>query len=209
MPVLRPLAWYFCPRESSTPTHSSMLLIFIFLSTLLSALFSICESRQPLCDPRTKPPTEPSFQDCQNFLEVLSIRAQQEPPGTFKYYGRNIGSCDECVELPTIIFFKGRRCAALIDVFDKQKRDISIFDLRDLRKALGQLVSQCWLGKRQNGVGFPGDMTAWAGFIRAPGSRSTISRRDRAIMQNRTEDWEKRNISVLDLSEGWTEQMAG
>ena len=153
------------------------------------------------CDPRTEPPIRPSFQDCQTFLWDLSIKSHTEPQGTFKWYGRNLGPCDDCVELPTLVYFKDGRCAAVIDVDDKDRQDFSVFDLKDLWQALSGMVEACWLRKRQNGRSYPGSQTAWAGLVEGVGTKPGLLSKASLVQGNRS-------LNMLDLSEQGTKSVA-
>ena len=145
------------------------------------------------CDSRTKPPIRPSFQDCQGFLWDLSIKSHAEPRGAFKWYGRNIGPCDDCVELPTLVYFKDRRCAAVIDVDNKDRREFSVFDLNELWQALSGVVEVYWLRERQNGIGYPGSQTAWAGLAEGIDTKLGLLTKASLVQENRT-------LNILDLS---------
>ena len=153
------------------------------------------------CDPRTAPPIRPSFQDCHEFLWDLSIKSHTEPQGAFKWYGRNIGPCDDCVELPTLVYFKDRRCAAVIDVDDKDRQDFSVFDLKDLWQALSGMVEDCWLRKRRNGRSYPGSQTAWAGLVEGFGTEPGLLTKASLVQGNRS-------LTMLDLSEQGTKSVA-
>ena len=138
-----------------------------------SSLSTRKDARQRIeCDPRTKRPTNPSFNDCEEFLEHLSIKSHNGPSGAYKWYGRNIGMCDECVKLPTVIHFGNLKCAALIEVDDGNEKEIDIFDLRDLWLALSNVIGFCWLRERHNGRGYPSSHKTWEAFVRGVGVRS-------------------------------------
>lgn len=184
-----------------------------FSVLLLSTLFNFCVSYAPRikCDTHTKPPKVPSVKDCEKFLWELSIKAQAEPKGAYKYYARDIDPCKECVKLPTIIHFGALRCATVIDVDDGQEAELSIFGLTDLYAALSQVVGTCWLRQMHNGVGYPAAMAAWAGLIKRSNLRlgssgnETMDLEDGtdALMRNEVERWGNRTVSVIDLSAGW------
>lgn len=144
------------------------------------------------CDPRTKRPTNPSLNDCEDFLELLNIKSHEELSGAFKRYGRDIGMCDKCVKLPAIIHFGKTKCAALIDVDDKNAKGVDLFDFRELYQALSDVIGLCWLQKKQNGRGYPGFYTAWALLIRGVGVQSGRFREGSLKRGNRT-------MSVIDL----------
>ena len=144
------------------------------------------------CDTRTKPPTRPSFQDCQGFLWDLSVKSHQEPAGAFKWYGYELGPCDDCVELPTLVIFRNRRCAGLIDSDDKNHQDFSVFDLKELWQALSGVVGVCWLGEKHNGIGYPGSQIAWAGLVENIWMNSEILTKESLVHGNRT-------LNILDL----------
>ena len=147
------------------------------------------------CDPRTKRPTIPSLNDCEDFLSLLNIRAH-EAAGAYSWYGRNIGTCDDCVKLPAIIYFGKSKCAALIDVDDQAAEGVDYFTLKMLYRALSDVILECWLQEKQNGRGYPGLITAWAGLIRGVGVQSGRFTEGSLKRGNRT-------ISVIDLdSEG-------
>lgn len=190
-------------------TRFSAYLSFVALSNLLTFCASVPPTHhslrlQPIikCDARTKPPTNPSFQDCQDFLWDLSIKAHKEPPGAYKWYSRIIEPCSQCVELPTIIHFGNQKCAAIIDSEEKHEKEASIFGLRDLWQALSDVVSVCWLREKHNGIGFPDRQTAWAGFIRGPYPRLSFSSTDFAALGSGT-------VRIIDLSEGWPKTIGG
>lgn len=125
------------------------------------------DSRQRVeCDLRTKRPTIPSFNDCEDFLELLSIKSHKEPSGAYSWYGRTIGMCEECIRLPTIVHYGNLKCAALIDVDDKNEKEIDLFGLRDLWLALNGVIGFCWLQERHNGRRYPGSNVAWKAFVR-------------------------------------------
>ncbi len=170
---------------------------------LLSTFLVLCASLAPRCDARTKPPSNPSFQECQDFLWSLSDKAHKEPTAAYKWYGRRLEPCDECVKLPTIVHFGRQKCAALIDIDDEHEDEISIFDLRDLWQALSDVVSVCWLGQRHNGLGFPGGHLAWAGFIKGITLGAEVMGIEMLRLGNGTERRGGRRVSVLDLSKGW------
>ena len=157
------------------------------------SLFIPCQHCRIQCDARTQRPLKPSFQDCQDFLWALSVKSHQEPIGAFKWYGRNLGPCDDCVQLPTLVSFEGQRCAAVIDVDDKDRRDFSVFDLRELWQALSDVVKVCWLSEKHNGRGYPGSQTAWAGFVDVGGAKSETLTKASSVRGNRT-------LNILDLS---------
>ncbi|KAL8827692.1 MAG: hypothetical protein Q9170_006909 [Blastenia crenularia] len=167
--------------QSRSKTPITLLVILFF------GLVTICSSTPPQCDARTKPPTNPSFYNCQEFLEILSIEASREPRGAYKYYGRHLEPCQLCVKLPVIIHYGTINCAAIIDVDDEHEKDLSIFGIIDLRQALADVVGVCWLGKRCNGRGFPAGMPAWAGFTRGVGPSLDIARKERTVLANWTE----------------------
>jgi len=180
------------------------------ISTLLflSTFFVLCASRTPKCDARTRPPTDPSFKDCQDFLWSLAIKAHREPTAAYRWYGRRLDPCDECVKLPTIIHHGRQKCAALIDVDDKHEDEVSIFGLRELWQALSDVVAVCWLGERHNGLGYPGGQ-AWAGFFKGTSLGSEVLGIEMVSLGNGTERRGGRRMSVLDLSEGWPHERAG
>ncbi|KAL8684156.1 MAG: hypothetical protein Q9224_006562, partial [Gallowayella concinna] len=99
-------------------------IFFMFATAHPASPHPIHHSARIKCDPRTTRPMDPAFQDCDLFLGALSVKAHGEPPGAFRYYGRNIGSCPLCVNLPVILHFGAiGECAALIDVDDKHAMD--------------------------------------------------------------------------------------
>ncbi|KAL8947959.1 MAG: hypothetical protein Q9222_005806 [Ikaeria aurantiellina] len=176
--------------------------IFFLISVLLTICTSKPISTPPLrnapriqCDSRTKRPIRPSLNNCETFLENLSILSHKEKPGTFKYYGRNIGPCAQCVQLPTIIHIGKSKCAAVIDVDDKDAKDFSVFDTHDLWQALHAVIGVCWLGKKQDGRGFPNSQTAWAGFNEGIRSETGGILRKLPGYGNET-------MSLVDLDEG-------
>ncbi|KAL8705553.1 MAG: hypothetical protein Q9201_001331 [Fulgogasparrea decipioides] len=187
--------------------RSTILPILLLLSTLLSC----CLSRPPECDARTRPPRRPSLISCDNLLWTLRNKADQEPPGAYKWYGRHLDPCDQCVELPAVIHFGRQQCAIVIDVDDEHEDDPSIFGLRDLWEALHDVIRVCWVQEFHNGRGYPGGQAAWAGFVRGMGQGSGVLWNDTAVLgaeaeglwKNETERWGDRTMNVLDLSEGW------
>ncbi|KAL8721899.1 MAG: hypothetical protein Q9181_007610 [Wetmoreana brouardii] len=184
---------------------------------LFSTLFSFCTSRPPECDARTRPPRSPSLLSCENVLWTLRQKAQQEPPGAYKWYGRHLDPCDQCVQLPTIIHFGRKRCAIAIDVDDEHDDEPSIFDLGDLWEALRDVIQVCWMRENHNGRGYPGGQVAWAGFVKGPTQGAGVLWNDTAVLgdeakalwKNETEHWGNRTMSVLDLSEGWPDNAVG
>lgn len=168
----------------------------LFVTLHLTYLLAPCAARSPQCDPRTKPPTKPSFQDCQTFLWNLAERSHKDPHA-YKWYGSRIEPCAECVKLPTIIHWKNFRSAALIDVDDEDEQDIGIFGYHDLWKALSDIVGDCWLKERHNGRGYPSASNVWAALIRGVSSQpgATVKRFEG------TNDWGNRTLNVLDLEE--------
>ncbi|KAL8829160.1 MAG: hypothetical protein Q9191_002173, partial [Dirinaria sp. TL-2023a] len=187
-----------------------LLTLFLLLSTVLT--LSTSYPPRIKCDTRSKPPKDPSFQDCSEFLWELSIKAHAEPQGSYKWYGREIDACTECVKLPTIIHIGTLKCATVIDVDDARETDLSIFGLTDLNAALSDVIGTCWLRQMHNGVGYPGAQAAWAGLIkgftglRLGGSvNDTLELEDGAdaLLRNEMERWRNRTVSVIDLSAGW------
>ncbi|KAL8860179.1 MAG: hypothetical protein Q9178_003443 [Gyalolechia marmorata] len=124
--------------------------------------------------------------------------AKQEPPHAYKFYGRNIGTCSECTDLPFKLLFGQSRCAVLIDVNDADEKALSIFGLRELHNALQGVLEECWLNrdpaKRLNGRGYPGSMPAWAAFVKGDSHR--LGDPEAMMLGNRT-------LNVIDLSQGW------
>lgn len=172
----------------------------ILLFCLLSTLFTLGLARLPECDARTKPPKDPPVIACNDFLEYLSMKAHSQPRGEYRWYGRNIGPCNECVKLPTIIHHSGLGCATLVDVDDEKEDVPSIFGLSDLRQALSDVLGICWLTKKRNGRGYPGGQAAWAAFTQGVTPKLEIPWKD--IVTSRTMRQERaiRNVSVIDLS---------
>ena len=158
------------------------------------SLFLPAQHGRISCDARTKPPVEPSFQDCHDFLWDLSIKSHEEPQGAFRWYGRNLGPCVDCVKLPTIIHNRKQKCAALIDVDDKDSLEFSVFDLKELWRALSDMVGVCWLREKHNGRGYPGSQTAWAALVRGIGTRSGVLTQGSMAHGNKT-------FGIIDLSE--------
>ncbi|KAL8778232.1 MAG: hypothetical protein Q9213_007511, partial [Squamulea squamosa] len=131
----------------------------------------------------------------------LATRAQKQPRGEFRYYGRNIGDCDLCVNLPVIMHISrsgGYECAALIDVDEEHATTFSVFDFRDLWRALSELLRVCWLGEMHNGKGYPGSQTAWTTFVKGRG----WVKGGYGTEGNRT-------VGVVDLGYGWLADAAG
>jgi len=170
---------------------------------LLSTILLLCASRTPKCDARTRPPTDPSFQDCQDLLWSLSIKAHREPTAAYRWYGRRLDPCDECVKLPTIVHFGRQKCAALIDVDDKHDDEVSIFGLRELWQASSDVVAVCWLGQRHNGLGYPGGHMAWAGFVKGTSLASEVLGIEMVRLGDGTKRRGGRRVTILDLGEGW------
>ncbi|KAL8730980.1 MAG: hypothetical protein Q9181_004475 [Wetmoreana brouardii] len=167
-----------------------MLTTFLLLSTFIIR----CASRSPQCDSHTRAPRNPSVGDCQSFLRSLSIKAQE--PGTiYKWFGRNIEPCDQCVQLPTIIQYGRFKCAALIDVDDEHETDVAIFDLGDVHQALLDLINVCWLAKGFNGRGYPGGQVVWAAFVEGIHPKLGIVGNGMKEM----ETWTNRTVSILNL----------
>ncbi|KAI4232882.1 MAG: hypothetical protein LQ349_004734 [Xanthoria aureola] len=161
------------------PAQPTIPILLLLILATLSTTANLRPTPYPLsrpprvqCDPRTKPPTTPSPQDCATFLSHLLNTARREPPGAYKYYARHIGTCAECVDLPAVLCFgRASRCAAVVDVDDDDGEDetaLSIFGLTDLWEALEGVVQRCWLKgdvrKRCNGRGYPANFPAWAGL---------------------------------------------
>ncbi|KAI4175129.1 MAG: hypothetical protein LQ343_001890 [Gyalolechia ehrenbergii] len=174
--------------------YSTTLLLF------LSALFTLCASRLPECDARTKPPKNPSFSECGAFLEYLSIKAHSQPPGEYRWYGRKIEACTECVKLPSIIHHGRVKCAAIVDVDDEHEDDLSIFGLSDLRQALADVMGICWLAMKHNGRGYPGSQAAWAAFTQGVNPRLRLAWKGITTLGYMSQDKEDKNVSVIDLS---------
>ena len=184
-------------------THLGELLIPLLLASLAycaaiptssqPSLFLPRQNSRIRCDKRTKPPTMPSFQDCQGFLWDLSVKSHQEPRGAFKWYGHQLGPCENCVELPTLVRFQGRQCAGFIDSDDMDHRDFSVFDLTELWQALSGVVGVCWLEEKHNGIGYPGSQTAWACLVENIWTNSEILAKGSLVHGNRT-------LNILDLS---------
>lgn len=164
----------------------------LLISFLFLCLASIALSREPECDGTERPRT-PTLRDSQEFLLSLYKRAIAETPGAYRWYGRRLEPCPECVSLPAIIYSGRRRCAALIDVDDEHEDDVSIFGLIDLWEALGEVVSVCWLSKRQDGRGYPSGQSAFARLIKSP-QEVAISKRIENAIGNRT-------VNMIDLDE--------
>lgn len=183
-------------------------LLAIFFFTALFIHFSVTTAISPSralgwpalieCDLGTKPPRDPTYHECLAFTIRLHLMAMREPPEAYKFYGRNIGTCSECVDLPFKLLFGQSRCAVLIDINDADEKELSIFGLRELHGALQGVLEQCWLNrnpaKRFNGRGYPGNMPAWAAFVKGdthrPGDQEAMT------LGNRT-------LKVIDLSQGW------
>lgn len=150
------------------------------------------------CDPRTKPPTDPTYHECLAFTSRLYLMVKTEPPEAYKYYGRNIGTCSECTDLPFKLLFGQSKCAVLIDIDDADEKELSIFGLRELHGALQGVLEECWLNrnpaKRFNGRGYPGNMPAWAAFVK--GDTHRLRHQEATMLGNRT-------LKVVDLSQGW------
>ena len=150
------------------------------------------------CDPSTKPPRDPTYYECLAFTIRLHQIAKREPPHAYKWYGRNIGTCTECTDLPFKLLLGQSRCAVLIDIDDADEKEVSIFGLRELHGALQGVLEECWLNRiparRCNGRGYPGNMPAWAAFVKGdihrPGDQEAMT------LGNRT-------LKVIDLSQGW------
>ncbi|KAL8798472.1 MAG: hypothetical protein Q9182_006626 [Xanthomendoza sp. 2 TL-2023] len=170
------------PRLPSPP--------FLLISISISILLTLTTPAPPpprihnpariQCDPSTPRPTTPSLHTCDLFLALLSQKAHQEPPGAFKYYGRHMGSCPLCVNLPVIMHFGGNReCAALIAVDEEDAGEFSVFGLMDLWRALRDVVGVCWVGEGRNGRGYPGGMTAWAGFVNGGNGTRGVEKKSR------------------------------
>lgn len=100
--------------------------------------------------------------------------------------------------LPAIVHIGRHACAAVIDVDDKDEKDFSVFDMKDLWQALSDVVGICWLGEKHNGRGYPGSQTAWTGFVRGVGSGTAVSLMETMMLGNRT-------VTILDLSKGRNE----
>ena len=176
----------------------AFLLLFISTSVCISPQhpdpsFTLLNDIHPFieCDPRTKRPTIPSLNDCEDFLSLLNIRAH-EAAGAYSWYGRNIGTCDDCVKLPAIIHFGKSKCAVLIDVDEKAAEWVDYFNLKMLYRALSDVILSCWLKEKQNGRGYPGLLTVWAVFIRGVELQSGRFTEGSLKPGNRT-------ISVIDL----------
>lgn len=181
--------------------HQFMPLSTIFLLCLISTLFTLGVSRPPECDARTKPPKDPPVIACNDFLEYLSIKAHRQPRGEYRWYGRKLEPCDQCVKLPTIIHHGDLRCATLIDVDDENEDVPSIFGLSDLRQALSDVLGFCWLVKKRNGRGYPGGQAAWAAFtagVRPP--RLEITWKDLVASRSMEQERERRNVTIIDIS---------
>ncbi|KAL8779175.1 MAG: hypothetical protein Q9213_007061 [Squamulea squamosa] len=181
------------------------LLFALFASSAFPSPLSLFQSQEPRirCVPGTKPPTNPSYQSCMAFMWKLSERSNQEPTGAYKWYGRDIGRCSECEDLPAIVHFGAGRCAALIDVDDNHEKDYSIFGLRDLWEALNGVIKECWLNpdpkKKLDGKGYPVKFPAWAIFTKGTSHLQV----DKIInLGNRT-------MNVLDLSKWWLDNISG
>lgn len=86
---------------------------------------------------------------------------------------------------------------------DQHENEVSIFGLRELWQALGDVLDVCWLGQRRNGQGFPGGQMAWARLVDS--SSSSLSSKMLEIemlrLGNGTKSREDRRVSVLDLGE--------
>ena len=202
---------FFCSGSPLRPVmqiHLGGILLNLFLLTSLvcsaahpnishSSLFLPCQKCRIQCDGRTERPNDLFFQDCQKFLWDLSLKSHEEIQGSFKWYGRNLGPCEDCVNLPTIVHFGKQRCAGLIDVDDKFKWDFSVFDLKELWQALSDVIRVCWLGEKHNGRGYPGSQTAWAGFVKGVGTNSKAISKGSLVRGNRT-------VTILDLSGEFT-----
>ena len=163
---------------------------------IITSLLHKCFARSPQCDPRSNPPTKPSFQDCEAFLWNLSKLSHQDR-GAYKWYGRQLDPCKECVKLPTIIHWKNFRCAAIVDVDDADEEEIVVFGLTDLWRALSDVVGFCWLREQHNGRGYPSGSAVWAALIRGLTIQPGLRVKD---MENRAEQ-RNSTMSVLDLDE--------
>ncbi|KAL8799522.1 MAG: hypothetical protein Q9182_005831 [Xanthomendoza sp. 2 TL-2023] len=103
--------------------------------------------------------------DCQRFLARLATDARLEPVGAYKWYGRHLDPCRECVQLPTTVAY-GFVCEARIDVDEEDDQELSIFGLKDLVRALQGVQTECLTRRKRAGRGFPDSQRAWARFIR-------------------------------------------
>lgn len=167
-----------------------------FINLLFTNLLNPCVARSPSCDVRTKPPIKPSFQDCQTFLWNLAQRSHKDPQA-YRWYGRHLDACPECAKLPTIMHWKNLRCAALIDVDDADEREIAVFGLDDLWKALSNMVGKCWLKENHNGRGYPSGAAVWAALTVGVNPNLEVSLK--AIDGKRSQ--ENKTLNVLNLDE--------
>lgn len=150
------------------------------------------------CDPRTKRPTEPTTQQCRYFLLELWNKASNEPPGAYRWYGRDLDPCDECVRLPSIIHYGHAKCAAVVDVDEEHEKDLSILGLSDLYEALHGVLSVCWMEERKAGRAFPDRQSAWTTFVEGPKQGKGFSSNETVVLGDRV-------MSILDLRGKWTE----
>lgn len=168
---------------------SEMLLLSIFLLCLTPIALSY---RNPECDGRNRP-TNPSIRECRVFLYSLLRKAEVEPSGAYRWYGRRLDACPECVKLPSIIYSGHHRCAALIDVEDEYEDEVSIFGLIDLWRALGLVMKMCWIDQKQNGRAWPAGQIAFARFTRGT-QGIAVSKKKEDVIGNRT-------VSMIDLDD--------
>lgn len=90
----------------------------------------------------------------------------------------------------------------LIDVDDEHEDEVSIFGLREVWRALSDVMTTCWVEKRRDGRGYPAGHTAWVRFIQGWTMGSEVLAVEMLRLGNGTMSHGGRRVSVLDLSEG-------
>ncbi|KAI4247286.1 MAG: hypothetical protein L6R40_001629 [Gallowayella cf. fulva] len=188
-------------REYQYTPHLFLLLLLSFPILLLSAtirppILPVLIPPRIECSAHDPPPTHPTPQACQQFLVRLAIEAHKEPLGAYRWYGRQLDSCPECVKLPAVLNYGQNLCAAYLDVDEEDDKTVSIFGLRDVLRALEGVKKRCWSAEKRDGRGFPDAQRVWAMFT--IGVHPEIGGRG-----NGTVEVGGRRVSFVDLEEGW------
>ncbi|KAL8811656.1 MAG: hypothetical protein Q9200_001626 [Gallowayella weberi] len=159
------------PQQIQEPRNMEFLFVLLFFPILCLAETIQHQNLSVLIPPRIecsleiRPPGYLRSRDCERFLYRLAAEARQEPTSAYKWYGRHIDPCPECVQLPAKVTF-GFICEVKIDVDEADDKELSIFGLRDLVRALQGVEEECWKKRRRTGRGFPDSQKAWATFVK-------------------------------------------
>ena len=172
-----------------------------YLLPFLLLISPIAAKPRTECALGSKPPTNPSYAACQTFLMALAAKAHEEPKGAYRWYGRDLDTCPECVRLPSAVQYGRIKCALLLDVDDEHEKDVAIFGLGDLWSAASEIMGRCWIRKKMDGRAFPEGQSVWARFM--PGRETIRGEVGEGVLVSRAEDGEREGgngmVRVVDL----------